>query len=102
MRDAMFPDTVYTLWRSTVVLALVVLAPLSVYLLNSLWRAARSVRNYSREILAASRAIQLNTAAIPATNGTIAVATELVEAAESVGRRLDAMASALEARRAER
>ena len=102
MREAMFPDAVYTLWRITVVLAIVVFVPLSVYLLHSLWRAARSIRNYSREILVASQAIRVNTAASPATNVTIAVGTELVDAAESVGRRLDAMASALEARRTER
>ena len=102
MRDEMFPDTVYILWRITVVLAIVVFVPLSVNLLYGLLRSARSVRNYSREILAASQAIQVNTAAIPATNVTIAVGTELVEAAESAGRRLDAMASALEARRTER
>lgn len=102
MTDATFPATVYTLWHVTVVLALAVFVPLSVFLLHSLWRASRSIRDYSREILAASQAIAVNTAAIPATNATIAVGTELVGAAEAVGSRLDAMASALEARIAER
>ena len=96
--ETMFPEAVYTLWRVTVVLTLVVFIPLSVYLLHSLWRAVRSIRDYSRETLVAAKGIEAATSAIPATNDTIAVATELLAAAESVASKLDAMASALEAR----
>ena len=92
------PDVVYTLWRVTLVLAIVVFIPLSVYMLHSLWRAVRSIRDYSRETLVAAQAIAANTAAIPATNDTIAVATELLADAENIAGKLDAMASALEAR----
>jgi len=96
--ETTFPDVVYTLWRVTVVLALVVFVPLSVYLLHSLWRAVRSIRDYSREILVAAKGIAANTSAIPATNDTISVGAELVAAAEAVAGKLDAMASAIEAR----
>ena len=97
--EALFPDVVYTVWRGTVVLALVVFIPLSVYMLHSLWRAVRSIRNYSRETLVAAKGIAANAAAIPATHDTIAVATDLLAAAEAVAGKLDAMASALDARR---
>ena len=96
--DTMFPEFVFTLWRVTLVLVLVVFVPLSVYLLHSTWRATRSVRNYSREILTAARGIEASTAAIPATNDTVSVGTDILAASEAVARKLDAMASALEAR----
>lgn len=96
--EPMFPETVFTLWRVTVALALVVFVPLSVYLLHSLWRAATSIRRYSRESLEAARAIEANTAALPAANTTIAVAGELLAAAEAVAAKLDTIAGVLEAR----
>jgi hypothetical protein len=71
---------------------------LSLYALNTLHRATCSVRDYSREILAAAQAIERNTAAIPATNDTIAVGTDLVAASEAVAAKLDAMASVHAAR----
>lgn len=96
--DTMFPPIVFTLWHATVVVALVVLVPLSVYWLHSLWRTASSIRKYTRESLIAARAIEANTAAVPALHDTIAVAGELLAAAESVATKLDAIAGALEAR----
>jgi hypothetical protein len=92
------PDMVFTLWQVTVVFAVVLFVPLSVYSLHSLFRAVNSVRGYSRESLAAARAIQANTAAIQATQATIGVATELLAAAEAVATKLDTIATALEAR----
>jgi hypothetical protein len=98
MTDAAFPDTVFTLWRATVALGLLVFLPLAVYSLHTLYRAVRSVRHYSREGLAAAQAIATNTSAIPATNATIGVATEMLAAAESVAAKLDTIATALERR----
>lgn len=94
----MFPEIVLTLWQVTVVLALVVFVPLSVYMLHSLWRAAVSIRGYSRASLAAARAIEANTAALPAANATIGVATELLSAADAVARKLDTIATLMEGR----
>ena len=96
--DTMFPDSVFTLWRFTLVLVLVVFVPLSVYLLHSTWRATRSIRNYSRDILTAARGIETSTAAIPATNDTVSVGTDILAASEAVAHKLAGMASALEAR----
>ena len=47
--QSMFPGHVFTLWIVTIVLALVVFVPLSVYMLASLLRTARSIQHYARE-----------------------------------------------------
>jgi hypothetical protein len=94
----MFTDTVFRLWMVTVVLALVVFVPLSVYMLASLLRATRSIQRYARDGVAPARAIAAGTSAIPALDGTIAVATEILAAAEGVAQKLDTIATALEAR----
>ena len=96
--DSMFSNTVFTLWMVTVVLALVVFVPLSVYMLASLLRATRSIQHYARDAVAPAQAIAANTSAIPALDGTIAVATEILAAAEGVAAKLDTIATVLEAR----
>jgi len=96
--DSIFPEAVFTLWRVTVVLALIAFVPLTVYMLHSLWRTARSIRTYSREALVAARGIQAGTAALPAANATIGVASELLSAAEAVAKKLDTVATVLEGR----
>lgn len=92
------PEIVFVLWQVTVLLALVVFVPLSLYSLHSLWRAAHSIRDYSREALAAAQAIEANTAALPAANATIGVAGELLSAAEAVAGKLDTIATVMDAR----
>ena len=94
----MFPDTVFTLWMVTVVLALVVFVPLSVYMLASLLRATRSIQRYAHEAGAPAQAIATNTSAIPALDATIAVATEILAAAQGVAGKLDTIATVCEAR----
>lgn len=98
--SSMFPDTVFTLWIVTVALALVVFVPLSVYSLHSLLRATRSIQRYAHEAVAPAQAIAANTAAVPALDNTIAVATEILAAAEGVAHKLDSIATVLETRRA--
>ena len=95
--DAATIDTVHTLWTVALVLSYLLL-PIAVYWLHSLWRAADSIRRYARDSVVAAEAIAQHTAALPALDRTIAVATELLGAAESVTRKLDTMAGALEAR----
>jgi biopolymer transport protein ExbB/TolQ len=94
----MFPDTVFTVWMVTVVLALVVFVPLSVYMLASLLRATRSIQRYARDAVAPAQAIATQTSAIPALDATIAVATEILAAAEDVAKKLNAIANVLEVR----
>ena len=94
------PDIVFTLWQVALVAAYVVLLPAAVYWLHSLWRTAMSIRRYAREGAEAAEAIASNAAALPALDTTIAVATEVLSAAEGVAGRLDTAAGALEARAA--
>ena len=99
MRGAsMFPDTVFTLWMVTVVLALVVFVPLSVYMLASLLRATRSIQRYAADAVAPAQAIASHTSAIPALDATIAAATEVLAAAEGVASKLGTIATVLESR----
>lgn len=99
MRGAsMFPDTVFTLWMVTVVLALVVFVPLSVYMLASLLRATRSIQRYAADAVAPAQAIAAHTSAIPALDATIAVAAEVLAAAEGVANKLGTIATVLESR----
>jgi hypothetical protein len=94
----MFPDTVFTLWLVTVLVALVVFVPLSVYMLASLLRATRSIQRYAADAVAPAQAIAAHTAAIPALDATIAVATEVLAAAEGVAGKLGTIATVLESR----
>ena len=96
--QSLFPDTVFTLWMVTVALPLALFVPLSVYMLASLLRATRSIQRYAREAVVPAQAIAANTSAVPALDATIAVATEILTAAEGVAQKLDAIANALEAR----
>jgi hypothetical protein len=97
---AMFSETVFTLWMATVALALVLFVPLSVYMLASLLRATRSIQHYARDAVVPAQAIATHTSAVPALDGTIAVATEVLAAAEGVAKKLDTIATVLEARAA--
>ena len=98
MVETGIPPSVFTLWWITLILAYVVFVPTAVYWLHTLWRASNSIRKYARESAEAAEAIARNTAAIPALDATIAVATDVLTAAEAVAGKLDAAASALEAR----
>ena len=98
MTEATIPSDVFTLWRVTVVLAYVVLLPTAVYWLHTLWRTARSIRRYADEGAEAAEAIARNAGALPALDSTIATATDVLAAAESVAAKLDAAAGVLEMR----
>ena len=96
--EPLFPPFVITLWKVTVVVAFAVLLPVAVYWLHSLWRAAASIQRYAADSLVAARGIEANTASLTALNSTIEVATEVLSAAGAAAGRLEALASALEAR----
>ncbi len=97
-QPATIPPIVFTLWHITVVVGFVVLLPIAVYWLHTLWRTAASIRRYSTEAAVAARAIESNVGALAALNTTLAVGSDLLSAAQSVTSRLDALATALEAR----
>lgn len=94
----LFPPAVFTIWWIGLILALVVFAPLSVYLLNRTFVAARSIRRYSAEALTAAAGIVANTKPISALDDTIGVATQILGTAGSVAGKLDTIANVLEER----
>lgn len=98
MSAGAIPEAVFTLWLITVVLALVAFVPLAVYSLFRLLRAAWSIRDYAGDAVAPAQAIASSTAALPALDTTIGVATEILAAAEAVAGKLDTVAAVLESR----
>lgn len=100
MSETVMPHTVYVIWWTGLVLTLVLFVPLSVYLLNRTWVAARSIRRYADEALVAAAGIAGNTANIPALDTTIAVGVQMVGVAGEIVTKLDTAATVL-AQRAE-
>lgn len=100
MTEPLMPNTVYTIWWAGLILTLVVFVPLSVYLLHRTWVAARSIRQYADEALAAAAGIAGNTVHIPALDSTIAVGSAMVGVAGGIVTKLDTAATVL-ARRAD-
>ena len=78
------PASVYAIWWTMVIVALVLVVPLAAYLLHRLWRAARSIERYTAEALAAGLGIAGNTAAISALDQTVTLGGELGAAAASI------------------
>ena len=93
--DPMFPPAVYAIWWIGLIVTLVVFVPLAVGLLHRTWRAARSIQRYAADALTAAAGIAGNTQHIPALDATIGVATEMLDAARSVERKLDTAATVL-------
>lgn len=76
------PTAVYVIWWITLAVVFFVMVPIAIYWLNRALRAARGVRGYTEEMLAAGLAIAGNTGSISALGETVAVAGEMVETAE--------------------
>ena len=98
MESPHFPESVFTVWKIGLALTLLVFVPLAVYWLHALWRSARSIQIYARDALAAAGGIAGNTVNIPALGATIAVATEILQAAGEVNAKTATIADVLAAR----
>ncbi len=94
----MFPDAVFIIWWTGLILTLVVFVPLAIYSLNRTWLAARSIQRYAAEALQAAAGIAGNTANIVALDTTINVATQILGNAGNVAAKLDTVANVLEQR----
>jgi hypothetical protein len=97
-----FPEAVFTVWWLGLALTLLVFVPLAVYWLHMLWRTARSIQLYARDALAAAGGIAGHTVNIPALGATIAVATEILQAAGEIEKKTGTIADVLAARAGER
>jgi hypothetical protein len=95
---AIIPDAVYTIWWIALIVTLVVFVPLAVYSLHRTWRSARSIQRYAAEALQAAAGIARNTGNIGALDATITVATDVLDAAGPVERKLNTVATVLEER----
>jgi len=89
------PGAVYALWSILLVVAVVVVLPVTVYLLHRLLRAARSIERYTAEALAAGLGIARNTAAVSALDQTMTLGGELGSVAGSIRRHSAAIEKAL-------
>lgn len=96
--EPMMPPVVWTLWTIGLAVTLVVFVPVAVYSLHRTWRAARSIRTYAADTLTAAAGIVGNTAPISALTATIGVATDMVQVAGDVEKKLDAIAGLLASR----
>jgi len=94
----MFPDAVFAIWWTGLILTLGLFVPLAVYYLHRTWRAARSIQHLAAEALTAAGGIAGNTANIVALDATIEVATQILGTAGNVAGKLDTVANVLEQR----
>ena len=70
---------VLALWWIALALAVLVIVPLAVYLLHRTWKAARSIRRFTAETLAAGRGIAEHTGKIQALESTLEIGGPIVE-----------------------
>ncbi len=78
------PGIVYVLWWITLIVAVVIILPLAVYLLQRALMAARQIERYAATALTAGVGVAGNTANIEALNSTIAVATDILDSAKAI------------------
>jgi hypothetical protein len=95
MNNPIMPQAVYTIWWIGLIVTLIVFVPLSVWLLHRTWVAARSIRRYADDTLAAAAGIAGNTSHIPALDTTIAVGVAMVGVAGNIVTKLDTAATVL-------
>ncbi|MGI8843879.1 MAG: hypothetical protein ACR2HZ_09275 [Gemmatimonadaceae bacterium] len=93
--SALFPDAVYTIWWTGLIVTLVVFVPLAVYLLHRTWTSARSIQRYAADTLQAAAGIAGNTRHITALDDTIGTATRILGTAGTVERKLATVADVL-------
>lgn len=75
---------VYAVWGLTLAVAVLIVLPLTVYLLNRTLNAARSIELYFAEMRDAGVGIAKNTGHIPALDDTISVATQILTTAGAI------------------
>ncbi|MEP7198197.1 MAG: hypothetical protein ABI874_00150 [Chloroflexota bacterium] len=78
------PDAVYWIWGLTLAVAVLVVLPLTVYLLQRTLNAARNIERYFAEMRDAGVGIANNTSHIKALDDTIGVATQILGTAGSI------------------
>lgn len=95
------PTSVYVIWWTVLLLVIVAIVPLAIALLHRTLLAARSIRRYFADMLAAGVGIAGNTSSIPALSDTIAVAGAMVKTAGALYDHSGVIAEVLAKRAAE-
>jgi hypothetical protein len=78
------PTAVYVIWAVVLAIAVLVILPLTVYLLQRTLNAARNIERYMGEMRDAGVGIANNTRHITALDDTIGVATQILETAGNI------------------
>jgi hypothetical protein len=78
------PDIVYWIWGLTLAIAVFIVLPVTVYLLQRTLNAARNIERYFAEMRDAGVGIAKNTGHIKALDDTISVATQILGVAANI------------------
>ena len=92
------PTAVYVIWIIVLVVAVLVILPLTVFLLQRTLNAARNIERYFGEMRDAGLGIHNNTQHVKTLDDTISVATQLLETAGSINEHAATIETALTAR----
>lgn len=92
------PTAVYVIWIVVLAVAVLVILPLTVYLLQRALNAARNIERYFAEMRDAGVGIANNTQHVKALDDTIQVAGQLLETAGAINEHAATIESALTAR----
>lgn len=92
------PGAVYAIWIGMLVISVLIVLPVAVALLHRTLLAARSIERYFAEMRDAGVGIAGNTAAVPALDETIVVATEILATADALREHAGTIEAALTAR----
>ncbi|MFN8482252.1 MAG: hypothetical protein U0768_04210 [Anaerolineae bacterium] len=95
------PDAVYWLWGLVLLIAVFIVLPVTVYLLQRVLNAARSIERYLGEMRDAGVGIAGNTSHIPALDDTIGVAQQLLATAGAIDEHAATIETMLTARAAD-
>ena len=94
------PTAVYVIWIIVLAVAVLIVLPLTVYLLQRTLNAARNIERYFAEMRDAGLGIHNNTQHVRALDDTIGVATTILETAGSIKNHAAAIESTLAGRAA--
>ena len=95
------PAIVYWIWGLTLAIAVLVILPATVYLLQRTLNAARSIERYFADMRDAGAGIAGNTAHVKDLDTTIAVATQILGVAGAINEHAATIETTLAARAAE-
>lgn len=98
LQAAPVPQAVYIIWALLLAFVIIVIVPITVFLLYRTHRIARSIERYFADMVAAGVGIAENTGHIEALEDTIQVATTLLSVAGNINNHSETIKTTLAAR----